>query len=185
MTAGISECWHRRAERCHASGGLTSASLCAAACLCVFYRLHCAADVFVYPGSGATCDTQELKLAQEKAQQAQEKAAAAAAGGANGTGPAAAGADVQQVKQEQPAAGDPDTSHMVRAIAFGWSVADLASAAARDCYNLAACLLALGWHSVATRALLCLAAFSPPATAVATAVGVLQPLRTACSLHIH
>jgi hypothetical protein len=86
-----------------------------------------AADVFVYPGSGATCDTQELKLAQEKAQEkaklAQEKAAAtaaaaaaAAAGGANGTAPAgAAGAGEQQVKQEQAAAGDTDTSHMVSA----------------------------------------------------------------------
>ncbi|WIA10571.1 hypothetical protein OEZ85_010758 [Tetradesmus obliquus] len=79
-------------------------------------------DVFVYPGSGATCDTQDLKLAQEKAQQAQEKAeekaaaaaaAAAAAGGANGTGPAAAGPGGQQVKQEEDAVGDAATSHMV------------------------------------------------------------------------
>jgi hypothetical protein len=88
-------------------------SLCIAptyVCCFAFY----AADVFVYPGSGATCDTQELKLAQEKAQHAQEKAAAAApATAANGTGPAAAGAGEQQVKQEQPAAGDADTRHMV------------------------------------------------------------------------
>lgn len=90
-----------------------------------------AADVFVYPGSGATCDTQDLKLAQEKAQQAQEKAeekaaaaaaAAAAAGGANGTGPAAAGPGGQQVKQEEDAVGDAATSHMVRDAAVGWEL---------------------------------------------------------------
>ncbi|KAF6259471.1 Arginase/deacetylase [Scenedesmus sp. NREL 46B-D3] len=74
-------------------------------------------DVFVYPGSGATCDTQELKVAQEKGQLVQEKAATAAAAAApvgnraNGIVPAGAGE--QQVKQEQPAAGDTDTSHMV------------------------------------------------------------------------
>jgi hypothetical protein len=78
-----------------------------------------AADVFVYPGSGATCDTQELKLAQEKAQEkaAAAAAAAAAAVGANGTAApaAAAGTAEQQVKQEQAAAGDTDTSQMVSA----------------------------------------------------------------------
>jgi len=73
--------------------------------------LACFAEVFVYPGSGATCDTQELK---KKLTAEQQQTTTAAAAGAAANGPAATAA-CDEVKVEAAAlvAPDEDTSHRV------------------------------------------------------------------------
>jgi hypothetical protein len=76
--------------------------------------LACFAEVFVYPGSGATCDTQELKkkLTAEQQQTTTAAAAGAAANAANGPATTAA-CDEVKVEPAAPVAPDEDTSHMV------------------------------------------------------------------------
>lgn len=60
--------------------------------------------MFVYPGSGATCDTKELKLAREKQQVAATVAAAPAGEAAVADAPAGPAPDEQTNHLVSPAA---------------------------------------------------------------------------------